>query len=102
MLFEWHELGTANVGDSRALLCRFDPERNVYVAIPLSDDHKPDRPDEQQRILENHGQSVSVLVPVFSLPCWYSMTPVMEFPFLSLLFLCNPLCQVVLNDAGVL
>ncbi|XP_051143005.1 protein phosphatase 2C 51-like [Andrographis paniculata] len=38
------ELVVANCGDSRAVLCR------AGVAVQLSDDHKPDRPDELARI----------------------------------------------------
>lgn len=41
----------SNCGDSRAVLCRNG------VAIPLSSDHKPDRPDELERI-ENAGGRV--------------------------------------------
>ncbi|XP_061374140.1 probable protein phosphatase 2C 8 [Gastrolobium bilobum] len=38
------EIVVANCGDSRAVLCRGG------VALPLSRDHKPDRPDEKERI----------------------------------------------------
>ncbi|XP_073131746.1 probable protein phosphatase 2C 8 [Henckelia pumila] len=38
------EVVVANCGDSRAVLCRSG------AAVPLSKDHKPDRPDEKQRI----------------------------------------------------
>ncbi|KAI8564117.1 hypothetical protein RHMOL_Rhmol03G0157300 [Rhododendron molle] len=41
----------SNCGDSRAVLCRNG------AAIPLSSDHKPDRPDELERI-ENAGGRV--------------------------------------------
>ncbi|KAL6508338.1 hypothetical protein OROHE_021880 [Orobanche hederae] len=37
-------LVVANCGDSRVVICRGG------VAVQLSDDHKPDRPDEQERI----------------------------------------------------
>eukprot|EP00440_Ansanella_granifera_P020153 gb/GFBE01021893.1/.p1 GENE.gb/GFBE01021893.1/~~gb/GFBE01021893.1/.p1 ORF type:complete len:449 (+),score=49.29 gb/GFBE01021893.1/:1-1347(+) len=44
----------ANVGDSRAVLCRGTPagseQQNQLSAFRLSDDQKPNRPDEQQRI----------------------------------------------------
>ncbi|KAL5709483.1 protein-serine/threonine phosphatase [Ranunculus cassubicifolius] len=43
---------TANCGDSRAVLCRSGK------AIPLSSDHKPDRPDELQRIQEAGGRVI--------------------------------------------
>ncbi|GAA0167601.1 protein phosphatase [Lithospermum erythrorhizon] len=42
----------SNCGDSRAVLCRNG------VAIPLSSDHKPDRPDELARIEESGGRVI--------------------------------------------
>ncbi|CAN8269453.1 unnamed protein product [Cochlearia groenlandica] len=42
----------SNSGDSRAVLCRNG------VAIPLSSDHKPDRPDELNRIQEAGGRVI--------------------------------------------
>jgi len=54
----------ANVGDSRAVLCRDaafmgkDGEaakKRQIGALALSEDHKPDRPDEQRRILARGG-----------------------------------------------
>ncbi|KAL4556894.1 hypothetical protein LXL04_035060 [Taraxacum kok-saghyz] len=42
----------SNCGDSRAVLCRNG------VAIPLSSDHKPDRPDELARIEEAGGRVI--------------------------------------------
>lgn len=42
----------SNCGDSRAVLCR------KGVAIPLSSDHKPDRPDELTRIEEAGGRVI--------------------------------------------
>ncbi|GMI84884.1 ABA-HYPERSENSITIVE GERMINATION 3, ARABIDOPSIS THALIANA PROTEIN PHOSPHATASE 2CA [Hibiscus trionum] len=42
----------ANCGDSRAVLCRNG------AAFPLSDDHKPDRPDELLRIQEAGGRVI--------------------------------------------
>lgn len=42
----------SNCGDSRAVLCRNG------VAIPLSSDHKPDRPDELERIEEAGGRVI--------------------------------------------
>ncbi|XP_047956708.1 protein phosphatase 2C 37-like [Salvia hispanica] len=42
----------SNCGDSRAVLCRNG------VAIPLSVDHKPDRPDELRRIEEAGGRVI--------------------------------------------
>jgi serine/threonine protein phosphatase PrpC len=43
-LFNDNTLTIANVGDSRAVLCR------AGVAVPMSIDHKPGRPDEMKRI----------------------------------------------------
>nr|GMC59097.1 protein phosphatase 2C 37-like [Ipomoea batatas] len=42
----------SNCGDSRAVLCRNG------VAIPLSIDHKPDRPDEVNRIEAAGGRVI--------------------------------------------
>ncbi|EPS71711.1 hypothetical protein M569_03048 [Genlisea aurea] len=42
----------SNCGDSRAVLCRNG------VAIPLSDDHKPDRPDELARVQDSGGRVI--------------------------------------------
>ncbi|KAL6977388.1 Protein phosphatase 2C 37, variant 2 [Sarracenia purpurea var. burkii] len=42
----------SNCGDSRAVLCR------KGVAIPLSSDHKPDRPDELNRIQNAGGRVI--------------------------------------------
>ncbi|CAH2070322.1 unnamed protein product [Thlaspi arvense] len=44
----------ANTGDSRAVLCRSG------MAIPLSNDHKPDRPDERARIEAAGGRVLVV------------------------------------------
>ncbi|KAH7672790.1 protein phosphatase 2C protein [Dioscorea alata] len=46
------QLVVANCGDSRAVLCRGG------VAIPLSSDHKPDRPDEMERIEAAGGRVI--------------------------------------------
>ncbi|KVI06988.1 protein phosphatase 2C 37-like [Cynara cardunculus var. scolymus] len=47
-----NEIVVSNCGDSRAVLCRNG------VAIPLSSDHKPDRPDELTRIEEAGGRVI--------------------------------------------
>jgi len=39
----------ANVGDSRVVLCRGG------IAVPMSEDHKPSRPDEKARIAKSGG-----------------------------------------------
>lgn len=48
-------LTVLNVGDSRAVLCRGGE------AVPLSDDHKPDRPDEKERIEAQLSDSIRSL-----------------------------------------
>lgn len=47
-------LVTANLGDSRAVLCRNG------LAVPLSEDHKPDRKDEKARIERAGGVVVNI------------------------------------------
>ncbi|MFA6066083.1 MAG: PP2C family protein-serine/threonine phosphatase [Candidatus Babeliaceae bacterium] len=47
----------ANAGDSRAIICR------AGKAIALSDDHKPNRPDEQARIQKLGGKVIVKGVP---------------------------------------
>ncbi|CAL0334852.1 unnamed protein product [Lupinus luteus] len=47
----------SNCGDSRAVLCR------KGVAIPLSSDHKPDRPDEMNRVESAGGRVINWDVP---------------------------------------
>ena len=44
----------ANVGDSRAILSRY--ENGIYNSINLSRDHKPTETDEMKRILSNGGR----------------------------------------------
>ncbi|KAG7952909.1 hypothetical protein I3843_12G083100 [Carya illinoinensis] len=46
------EVVVANCGDSRAVLCRDG------VAVPLSLDHKPDRPDERERVEAAGGRVI--------------------------------------------
>ena len=51
-------LYTCNVGDSRAVLARRSGKGSGggYVAVPLSCDQKPDRPDERKRIIGGGGR----------------------------------------------
>ena len=50
-------LFVANAGDSRAVLS------HDGVALSLSDDHKPNRPDEYERIIKAGGQVIKYGVP---------------------------------------
>lgn len=45
---------TANVGDSRAILCKKINEK--WVAVPLSYDQKPENPKEKHRIVQAGGR----------------------------------------------
>jgi len=54
VLRKGNNLYCANVGDSRCVLAR-ESNNGRVEAVPLSDDHKPDRQDEKQRILRNRG-----------------------------------------------
>ena len=46
----------ANIGDSRAVLGRYDKNFNKWIAINLSRDHKPTEEDEARRILKKGGR----------------------------------------------
>lgn len=45
-----NEIIVANVGDSRAVMGTRNPETDERTITALSDDHKPQRPDEKKRI----------------------------------------------------
>ena len=45
-----------NIGDSRAVLGRYDSNTKTYKAIDLSRDHKPTEKDEAKRIIDNDGR----------------------------------------------
>lgn len=49
------KLYSCNAGDSRAVLARKKSDGST-VAIGLSDDHKPERPDEKKRIESSKGR----------------------------------------------
>jgi serine/threonine protein phosphatase PrpC len=57
-----NKLWCANVGDSRAMLARLvdntahTRSKKQWMAVALSRDHKPDSPDELQRILQAGGR----------------------------------------------
>lgn len=50
----------ANLGDSRAVLCRLTSKEKL--AIELSWDHKPTRPDEKDRILRSGGKIEKLII----------------------------------------
>ena len=49
VMFDGTTLHTANVGDSRAIMGTIDKDHNTQI-VELSDDHKPQRPDERARL----------------------------------------------------
>lgn len=46
----------ANIGDSRAVIAQFNEIENQYILHCETRDHKPDAPDERQRIEANNGR----------------------------------------------
>ena len=56
VIFTPERLIVPNIGDSRAVLARFDKSTGKYKAIELSRDHKPTEKDEAKRIYENDGR----------------------------------------------
>ena len=50
------KLITANVGDSRIILGKFDPNTQSWQSMDLTIDHKPSLPQEEKRILEKGGR----------------------------------------------
>jgi len=55
VLIDDDKLYCANVGDSRAIICSVDRMGGIKGKA-LSRDHKPDEPDEAQRIINNNGR----------------------------------------------
>ena len=45
-----------NIGDSRAVIGRYNKENKKYIPIELTRDHKPTEEDEAKRIFENDGR----------------------------------------------
>ena len=56
VIFTPERLIVPNIGDSRAVLGRYDKTTGKYKAIELSRDHKPTEKDEAKRIYENNGR----------------------------------------------
>ena len=56
VIFTPERLIVPNIGDSRAVLGRYDKATGKYKAIDLSRDHKPTEQDEAKRIIENDGR----------------------------------------------
>ena len=56
VIFTPERLIVPNIGDSRAVLARFDKGTGKYKAIELSRDHKPTEKDEAKRIYDNDGR----------------------------------------------
>ena len=56
VIFTPEKLICPNIGDSRAVLARYNKNEKKYIAIDLTRDHKPTELDEKQRIIENDGK----------------------------------------------
>ena len=56
VIFTPEKLIVPNIGDSRAVLGRYNKVTKSYKAIELSRDHKPTENDEKKRIYENDGR----------------------------------------------
>ena len=56
VIFTPERLIVPNIGDSRAVMGRYDKSIGKYKAIELSRDHKPTEKDEAKRIYENDGR----------------------------------------------
>eukprot|EP00617_Octactis_speculum_P017839 CAMPEP_0185752492 /NCGR_PEP_ID=MMETSP1174-20130828/11285_1 /TAXON_ID=35687 /ORGANISM="Dictyocha speculum, Strain CCMP1381" /LENGTH=442 /DNA_ID=CAMNT_0028429967 /DNA_START=260 /DNA_END=1588 /DNA_ORIENTATION=- len=75
-------LKVANCGDSRAVLGKVVNSSSQLATIVLTDDHKPDRPDERMRVEKAGGQvgcrqmlmnrGSSVRVPLGPARVWYT------------------------------
>lgn len=52
IMLDGDDIIAANIGDSRAILATRENKDSVTI-IPLSDDHKPERPDEHARIAKS-------------------------------------------------
>ena len=50
------KLITANVGDSRIILGKFNKNDNQWTSVDLTRDHKPSLPDEEKRIIKKGGR----------------------------------------------
>ncbi|TMW61016.1 hypothetical protein Poli38472_014477 [Pythium oligandrum] len=50
------DIFVANLGDSRAVVAEFDEEKGSYVVRHETKDHKPELPDERQRIEAHNGR----------------------------------------------
>lgn len=51
-----NKLYTGHVGDSKIVLGRKNPETKMWIAHPLTKDHKPDSPEEMKRIAAAGGE----------------------------------------------
>ena len=56
VIFTPEKLICPNIGDSRAVLARYNKNEKKYIALDLTRDHKPTELDEKQRIIENDGK----------------------------------------------
>ena len=55
ILLTQNNLISINLGDSRCILGRFNPENNSWSGLNLTRDHKPTEEDEKERIIKKGG-----------------------------------------------
>ena len=60
-IFTPERLFCINVGDSRCVLGKYNKEKNEWIPLNLSRDHKPSDPKEKLRILNNGGRVESYM-----------------------------------------
>jgi len=56
VLLDGNMIHCANIGDSRAVIFSDNGDKNEIQAKPISNDHKPDLPEEMARIVESGGR----------------------------------------------
>ena len=56
IIYTPYKIISANIGDSRAVMGKYNKEKNEWISCDLSRDHKPTEKDEAKRIYENNGR----------------------------------------------
>ena len=56
LIYTPNKLICPNIGDSRAVMGKYNKEKGEWISLDLSRDHKPTEKDEAKRIYENNGR----------------------------------------------
>ena len=56
VIYTPYKLYIPNIGDSRAIIGKYNKQKNIWSHYELSRDHKPTEKDEEKRIIENGGR----------------------------------------------